>query len=237
MKNPTIALTGINTEVLVGDAGAGAAVFKYTGEGEYRSNKILLSVPDPCYYKVHFRVVTNDGREVAITDNPNCIYIDSTQFWNKEDTYSIYVPELDMTIIAPQGSKVNTYMLMPAIQKLRYAKGIIEGAINGADVGHISDDDGLHVYITVNTKRYPMPCTLYEDITTGALIFEACPVGPLQHQPTINNNNPDDTKACEDRFAMLYYAWWLTRYNLGYPCPAELNFTPHTFEWIGPSAN
>lgn len=184
----------------------------------------------PECFRVHLRTFTNV--EVAITDASRRVFLAGTQFWSEMDTYSIYNSDLDVTITAPHGFEINIDEVAPAIRKLLNARNIIDTAKEGNAGGNLTDDDGLHVYITVVSTRYCSNCTLFEDINSTSVKFAACDPGELGK---INGTGyqKDDFAASFRCFMDLHHMWIYLRVLLGYTYPyvAVFNIRSSTEEW------
>ena len=184
----------------------------------------------PANFRVHLRTFANV--EVAITDASRHVFLAGTQFWSKEDTYSIYSSELDVTITAPHGFEINIDEVAPAISKLLKARDIIDFAKEGDVAGNLNDDDGLHVYITVVSTNYNVNYTLFEDIASTSVKFAACDRGELGK---INGTGyqKDEFRANFTCFMDLHHMWIYLRVLLGYTYPyvTVFNIGSSTEEW------
>lgn len=172
----------------------------------------------PNDFRVHLRCFVN-GMEVAITDDPKRVFVASTQFWSEMDIYSIYNKEMDVTISAPHGFNLNVEDLMPAVQKLQKARELIDSAQEETQYEPISDDDGLHVLITVVSKKYSSACTLFENPEDSSVTF-ASAYDRIHLGKAFGNGFQRDDFAFNFRQLMdLHHMWIYLRVLLGYDYP------------------
>lgn len=186
----------------------------------------------PDNFRVHLRTFANV--EVAITDASRHVFLAGTQFWSEVDTYSIYNADLDVTITAPNDFEINIDEVAPAIIKLLYAKNIINAAKEGTFGYKLTDDDGLHVYITVVSDCYCTDCTLFEEIDSTSVKFAACHRSDLGKIDGTGYQK-DDFAASFQCFMDLHHMWIYLRALLGYTYPdvTVFNIGDSTLEWTG----
>lgn len=172
--------------------------------------------------RIHLRIFKDDT-EFALTDDNRHVFVCGTQFWDKKDTYSINVPELNITMTAPHGFDIEIEELTPVVNKLIQARSIIDSAKNGIASGTINDDDGLHVLITVVSHQYPLECTIFENPGNDTVTFAAFDRSNLGK---INGNGyeRDDFSASFKAFQETVHLWLYLRNLLGYAVPFVSTF-------------
>lgn len=186
----------------------------------------------PKNFRVHLRIF--GSAEIAICDDPQRVFIAGTQFWSEMDTYSVYVPELDVTVTAPHGYDVNIDDVAPAIKKLKDARTIIDSAKEGKPYGTIATDDDLRVLITVVSEHYVPDYTLFESPNNTYVTFAKCNRGDMGKIDGTGYQKYE-FKGSFQRIMDLHHMWIYLRVLLGYEYPytTVFNIGDSTVEWSG----